>query len=172
MGRRARPVRLSENAPAAGAHRSHTTCRFPFNVRRTLGGWKFLFLDGKPFTPDQTRTPLGIAALTSSTAPATAPNAIRRAYILGGIMPASASPEVLNRAATLCAEHHPEGSSMSHEELVKLLETGETTGWHTSRRDGQVVTNTGKLSAADRAAIATYVKSLPPVVGPKPPESK
>ena len=25
---------------------------FPFNVRRTLGGWKFLFLDGKPFQPD------------------------------------------------------------------------------------------------------------------------
>ena len=22
---------------------------FPFNVRRPLGGWKFLFLDGKPF---------------------------------------------------------------------------------------------------------------------------
>jgi len=35
----------------------------------------------------------------------------------------------------------------------------------------KVVTNTGKLSAADRAAIATYVKSLPPVVGPKPPRA-
>ena len=30
---------------------------FPFNIRRTLGGWKFLFLDGKPFEgdPDQGR---------------------------------------------------------------------------------------------------------------------
>ena len=25
---------------------------FPFNIRRTLGGWKFLFLDGQPFKPD------------------------------------------------------------------------------------------------------------------------
>jgi alcohol dehydrogenase (quinone), cytochrome c subunit len=27
---------------------------FPFNIRRTLGGWKFLFLDGKPFEGDPT----------------------------------------------------------------------------------------------------------------------
>jgi hypothetical protein len=37
---------------------------------------------------------------------------------------------------------------------------------------GKVTSNTGKLSAEDRKAIATYVKSLPPVEGPKPPESK
>ena len=30
---------------------------FPFNIRRTLGGWKFLFLDGKPFQPDQAKPP-------------------------------------------------------------------------------------------------------------------
>ena len=28
---------------------------FPFNVRRSLGGWKFLFLDGKPFQPDASK---------------------------------------------------------------------------------------------------------------------
>ena len=25
---------------------------FPFNIRRSLGGWKFLFLDGQVFKPD------------------------------------------------------------------------------------------------------------------------
>jgi hypothetical protein len=34
---------------------------------------------------------------------------------------------------------------------------------------GKVVGNTSRLSAEDRAAIATYVKSLPPVEGPKHP---
>src|ERR1043165_2715972 len=29
---------------------------FPFNVRRSLGGWKFLFLDGKPFQPDASQS--------------------------------------------------------------------------------------------------------------------
>ena len=32
-----------------------------------------------------------------------------------------------------------------------------------------VVANTSKLSADDRAAIALYIKSLPPVKGPKRP---
>jgi mono/diheme cytochrome c family protein len=32
-----------------------------------------------------------------------------------------------------------------------------------------VVRNTSQLSAADRAAVAAYVKSLPPVEGPKHP---
>jgi hypothetical protein len=35
-----------------------------------------------------------------------------------------------------------------------------------------VVGNTSQLSAADREAIATYVMSLPPVEGPKRPESR
>ena len=29
---------------------------FPFNIRRTLGGWKLLFLDGKPFQPDPSQS--------------------------------------------------------------------------------------------------------------------
>ena len=28
---------------------------FPFDIRRTLGGWKFLFLDGKEFTADASK---------------------------------------------------------------------------------------------------------------------
>jgi hypothetical protein len=32
------------------------------------------------------------------------------------------------------------------------------------------VRNTSKLSAEDRAAMAAYLKSLPPVEGPKPPK--
>ena len=35
-----------------------------------------------------------------------------------------------------------------------------------------VVRNTRELVPEDRAAIASYVKSLPPVEGPKPPERK
>jgi mono/diheme cytochrome c family protein len=32
-----------------------------------------------------------------------------------------------------------------------------------------VVRNTGQLAPEDRAAMAAYLKSLPPVEGPKPP---
>src|SRR5262245_29196362 len=37
--------------PVKGKVRDHDV-QFPFNIRRQLGGWKFLFLDGKPFAPD------------------------------------------------------------------------------------------------------------------------
>ena len=41
--------------PVKGKVRDHDV-PFPFNVRRTLGGWKFLFLDGKPFAPDASKS--------------------------------------------------------------------------------------------------------------------
>src|SRR6185437_11621321 len=37
-----------------GRVRDHDV-RFPFNIRRTLGLWKLLFLDGKPFEPDPSK---------------------------------------------------------------------------------------------------------------------
>ena len=74
----------------------------------------------------------------------------------------------------LGAEHHPEGlSSWSVEQIAKLLETGDTPdGDSVGGEMGKVVGNTRQLSAADRIAIATYIKSLPAVVGPKQPEKK
>ena len=74
---------------------------FPFNIRRTLGGWKFLFLDGKPFEGrSQPRTRPGIAAPIWSTGRATAPNVIRRAIFSAASSRASASPAGRARTAT------------------------------------------------------------------------
>jgi hypothetical protein len=36
----------------------------------------------------------------------------------------------------------------------------------------EVIRNTSLIPAADRAAIATYIASLPPRQGPKPPPKK
>ncbi len=55
--RRPRPVRLSED-PAArwrGKVRDHDV-PFPFNIRRNIGVWKFLFMDDKPFVADASRS--------------------------------------------------------------------------------------------------------------------
>jgi cytochrome c553 len=53
------------------------------------------------------------------------------------------------------------------------LKTGDTRdGDHVGGNMGKVVANTRELSDGDRAAMATYIKSLPPVEGPKKPESK
>jgi hypothetical protein len=53
-----------------------------------------------------------------------------------------------------------------------MLESGITPDDKVSGEMAEVVRNTSQLSAEDRAAMATYIKSLPPVEGPKPPENK
>jgi len=53
-----------------------------------------------------------------------------------------------------------------------MLESGITPDDKVSGEMAEVVRNTSQLSAEDRAAMAAYIKSLPPVEGPKPPENK
>src|SRR5918992_1156634 len=59
----------------------------------------------------------------------------------------------------------------SERDIERILETGELPdGDSVGGAMRAVVRNTSQLSPQDRAAIAAYVKSLPPVEGPKPPK--
>jgi len=147
---------------------------FPFNIRRTLGGWKFLFLDGKPFEGDPTKDAVWNRGAYLVNGPGHCAECHSPRNILGGII---ASQRFAGGPAPDGDGFVPnitqKGLSMSHEQVVKLLETGETPDGDTVGGEmGKVVANTAKLSPEDRAAIATYIKSLPPVDGPKPPEPK
>src|SRR5581483_1185229 len=42
--------------PKSSADSKPHDIKFPFNIRRLLGGWKFLYLDQKPFTPDPAKS--------------------------------------------------------------------------------------------------------------------
>ena len=147
---------------------------FPFNVRRLLGGWKFLFLDGKPFVADPGKDAAWNRGAYLVNGPGHCAECHSPRNILGGIVASqrfAGGPEPGGDG--FVPNITPKGLSMSHEEIVKLLTTGEMPdGDSVGGEMGKVVTNTAKLSAEDRAAIATYVKSLPPVEGPKPPDSK
>ena len=58
----------------------------------------------------------------------------------------------------------------SQRDIERILETGDMPdGDSVGGLMAAVVGNTSKLSAQDRAAIALYIKSLPPVEGPKRP---
>lgn len=147
---------------------------FPFNIRRTLGGWKFLFLDGKPFEGDPTKDAVWNRGAYLVNGPGHCAECHSPRNILGGII---ASQRFAGGPAPDGDGFVPnitqKGLSMSQEQVVKLLETGETPDGDTVGGEmGKVVANTAKLSADDRTAIATYIKSLPPVDGPKPPEPK
>ena len=91
---------------------------------------------------------------------------------LGGIIAASASPaDRIPKARAGCRTSPRKGlGDWSEKDIAYFLETGQTPDGDTVGGSmGRVIRNTSQLSAEDRAAIAEYLKSLPPVEGPPRP---
>jgi mono/diheme cytochrome c family protein len=161
--------------PVAGRVRDHDL-GFPHNIRRILGGWKLLFLDEQPFTPDPSKGEQWNRGAYLVNAPGHCAECHSPRNSLGGIV----------EGQRFAGGPDPEGSGgwipnitqagiadYSLQDIALILETGELpSGDSVGGSMRGVVRNTAQLSAQDRAAIASYVKSLPPVAGPKPPERK
>jgi mono/diheme cytochrome c family protein len=154
--------------PVSGRVRDHDI-RFPFNIRRLVGGWKFLFLDGKPFTPDPTKSQQWNrgAYLVNGLAHCAECHSPRN--FLGGIV----------RSQRFAGGPNPEGEGWvpnitqkgvgdwSEKDISYFLSTGELPdGDSVGGSMTRVIENTSRLSDQDRAAMAAYVKSLPPAEGP------
>ncbi|TNF23116.1 MAG: c-type cytochrome [Rhodobacteraceae bacterium] len=136
---------------------------FPFNIRRSLGGWKFLFLkddwvmDGNDLGAELTRGRYLVEALGHCAECHTPRNA------LGGLdrgrwMAGAPDPSGKGTIPALT----PDKLTWSETDIAYYLETGftpefDSAGGHMAK----VVTNTAKLEAEDRAAIAAYLKALP-----------
>ena len=148
---------------------------FPFNIRRSLGGWKFLFLDGQSFQPDASKDVAWNRGAYLVNGPGHCAECHSPRNLLGGIVSGQRfaggpSPDGKDWIPNI-TQHGL--SAWSVEDLVKLLATGENRDADTVGGDmGKVVANTKQLSEADIKAMATYIKSLPPVQGPRQPERK
>ena len=160
--------------PVAGKVRDHDV-RFPFDIRRNIGIWKFLFMDGKPFVADGTKSPQWNrgAYLVNSLGHCAECHSPRN--FLGGII----------AAQRFAGGPNPEGegwvpnitqkglADWSAKDIAYFLESGQTPdGDSAGGSMVRVIKNTSQLSAGDREAIAEYVKSLPPVEGPPRPKKK
>jgi mono/diheme cytochrome c family protein len=147
---------------------------FPFNIRRTLGVWKLLFLDGKEFRPDAHKDATWNRGAYLVNGPGHCAECHSPRNVLGGIIESqrfAGGPDPAGEG--FVPNITPKELSMSQDQIVKLLETGETPDGDTVGGEmAKVTANTGKLSADDRSAIATYIRSLPPIDGPKPPPEK
>jgi len=149
---------------------------FPFNIRRNVGIWKLLFMDGRLFVPDQARSPSWNrgAYLVNSFGHCAECHSPRN--FLGGII----------ASQRFAGGPDPDGkgwvpnitrkglSDWSDKDIAYFLESGMTPdGDSAGGSMVAVIKNTSQLPAADRAAIAEYVKQLAPVEGPpKPPKKK
>jgi mono/diheme cytochrome c family protein len=159
-------------APVQGKVRGHDV-PFPFNIRRNIGVWKLLFMDDKPLAPD----PLRSAQWN------------RGAYLVNSFGHCAECHSPRNFLGGLIASMrfaggpNPEGegwvpnitqkglSDWSEKDIAYFLKTGATPdGDSAGGLMARVIKNTSHLPDQDRAAIADYVKSLPPVEGPPRPQ--
>jgi mono/diheme cytochrome c family protein len=160
--------------PVTGKVRDHDV-PFPFNIRRNVGIWKLLFMDDRLFVPDQARSPSWNrgAYLVNSFGHCAECHSPRN--FLGGII----------TAQRFAGGPNPEGegwvpnitqkglADWSQKDIAGFLEDGVTPdGDSAGGSMVRVIKNTSQLKPEDRNAIAEYVKSLPPVEGPKRPPTK
>lgn len=157
-----------------GRVRDHDV-RFPFNIRRTLGLWKLLFLDGKPFEPDPSKSAEWNRGAYLANGPGHCAECHSPRNMLGGIVSGlrftgGPSPDGQGGVPNITQFKL---KNWSVADISGTLEDGMTPD---SDRVGgsmvEVVRNTSQLTPADRTAIATYIKSLPAVEGRKAPLKK
>ena len=148
---------------------------FPFNIRRNIGIWKFLFMDGKPFVADGTKSPQWNrgAYLVNSFGHCAECHSPRNA--LGGIISGERfaggpNPEGEGWVPNITQKRLGEWSV---KDIAYFLKTGELPdGDSVGGAMTRVIKNTSQLSDEDLAAMADYLKSLPPVDGPPRPKRK
>ncbi len=157
-----------DTVPPVPSKAPETSLSFPYHMRFGMRFWKWLYLDGKPFTPDPSKTA----------------QVNRGAYLVEGPghcgqchMPRSWTG-AMDLSMRLAGGPNPDGKgvipnitphktgigSWSEKDIAYALETGFTP-------DGDVMggamaavqENMAKLTNEDSEAISAYLKSIPPV---------
>jgi mono/diheme cytochrome c family protein len=151
--------------PVAGPSRDHDV-PFPFNVRRLVGGWKLLYLGGGPFKADSSQSAQWNRGAYLVNGPAHCAECHSPRNQVGAIV---AGKRFAGNPAAWGGGGFPNITQLKLKEwseaaITETLQTGMTAdGDRVGGPMVEVVHNTSQLSAEDRAAMATYIKSLPPL---------
>jgi mono/diheme cytochrome c family protein len=160
--------------PVEGKVRDHDL-PFPFNIRRGVGLWKLLYLDSASLVPDSSKSATWNRGAYLVTALGHCAECHSPRDIMGGIIESKRfaggpSPDGKGWVPNITQKAL---GDWSEKDIAYLLESGNLPDGDSVGGDmGAVVNNTSRLPAADREAIAAFIKSLPPVDGPVPPSSK
>lgn len=153
-----------QTLPAADTPSRDHEVGFPFNIRRSLGGWKLLFfredyqmevVDSDPLARGRYLVEaLGHCAECHT--PRNALGGMDRDRWLGGAPNPSGQGSIPNIT--------PGGLGWSEEEIAEYLASGFTPDFDVVGGEmADVVANTSQLSDDDRLAIARYLTSVPAV---------
>lgn len=158
--------------PAVRGRAPEHELSFPFNIRRLIGGWKLLFLDGLPFQPDPQKPDDWNRGAYLVNAPGHCAECHSPRNVLGAIKSSlrftgGPTPDGKDWVPNITQFRL---SKWSEKDIAEMLATGMTPDDKVAGPMADVVRNTAQLSPDDRAAIAVYVKSLPPVEGYAPPK--
>jgi len=138
---------------------------FPFNIRRSNGFWKLLFLNDDPvITKDEPRGQYlveGLGHCAECHTPRNILGGLDRSRWLGGAPTLEGKGRIPNLT--------PAGplKDWSVEDIAYYLESGFTPDYDTAGSTMvEVVENLSRATPEDRLAIARYLKALPPVPSP------
>jgi mono/diheme cytochrome c family protein len=156
--------------PVRNAVRDHDL-PFPFGIRASMIGWKLLFFDDAPFTPDPNRSAEWNRGAYLVNGPGHCGECHSPRNLIGVVdtdRPLSGNPNGPEGEKVPDITQGPGGiADWSIEDIVGALEIGLLPdgdfvgGAMTDVVEG----NTSQLTEADRMAIATYLKSLAPASG-------
>jgi len=153
--------------PVSGRVRDHDV-PFPFNVRRLVGGWKLLFLDGRPFKPDPAQSAQWNRGAYLVNGPGHCAECHSPRNFLGGIINSlrftgGPSPDGQGGVPNITQFKLKDWSIA---DIAGTLENGITPDADSVGGSMvEVVRNTSQLTDKDRTAMATYIKSLPAIEG-------
>jgi len=155
---------------------------FPFNIRRLVGGWKLLFFHGGPFVPNPSKSAQWNRGAYLVNGPGHCAECHSPRNALGGIVASQRfaggpSPDgkgwVPNITPAGLGKSVLGDVDWTEKDIASFLGDGmNPVGDFAGAEMTEVIRNTSLLSADDRAAIANYIFTLPPIKGPTPPPKK
>jgi mono/diheme cytochrome c family protein len=157
--------------PVSGKVRGHDLA-FPFNIRRLVGAWKLLFLRSWLFEPDPSKSPQwnrgaylvnGPGHCAECHSPRNFLGAIIEEERFAGGRAADGNGWVPNITSAALQHWSKDDLAWSEKDIASFLADGmNPAGDFAGGAMAEVIRNTALLSEVDRAAIATYIASLPP----------
>jgi mono/diheme cytochrome c family protein len=152
---------------------------FPFNIRRLVGGWKLLFFHGGPFVPNPSKSAQwnrgaylvnGPGHCAECHSPRNALGAIVESQRFAGGPSPDGKGWVPNITPAGLGKSVLGDVDWTEKDIASFLGDGmNPVGDFAGAEMTEVIRNTSLLSADDRAAIANYIFTLPPIKGPTPP---